>query len=57
MIFSLRSRARGIEGARLSERREKQHLCKKCEIVTRANLRRSSIATSGSQVMMLTNWT
>lgn len=55
--FSLRFRARGIEGARLSKRREKQHLHKKCEIVTRANLRRSSIATSDSQVTLLMNWT
>lgn len=50
--FSLHFRARGIEGARLSERREKQHLHKKCEIVARVNLRRSSIATSDPQVMV-----
>ncbi|KAH0947632.1 hypothetical protein HN011_008031 [Eciton burchellii] len=42
-------RARGIESASLSERRQEQHLRKKREIIARANLLRSGIATSESQ--------
>jgi len=51
---SFRCRARGIEGASLSERRQEQHLRKKREILARADLLRSGIATSGSQVTFLT---
>ncbi|CAD1475936.1 unnamed protein product, partial [Heterotrigona itama] len=42
-------RARGIQGASLSERREKRHLCQSREILGRDHLLCSGIATSHSQ--------
>lgn len=54
-IVAFCCRARGIEGARLSERREEHHLRKKREIVARANLLCSGIAATESQVTLLTS--
>ena len=46
------SRARGIQGASLSERREKRHLCQSREILGRDHLLCSGVATSHSQVIL-----
>lgn len=50
---TLRSRARGIQGARLPERRQKRHLRESSEILGRDHLRRSGIASPDSQVILL----